>query len=50
MPAPPPTPPQSSESEPPDPPAPIERHRFATPVVHEVVLPPSAAMLDRSTW
>jgi hypothetical protein len=45
-----PTQPQSTESEPPDPPAPIERHHFATPVVHEVVLPPTAAMLDRSTW
>jgi hypothetical protein len=45
-----PTEPQSTQSAPLDPPAPIEQHHFATPVVHEVVPPPTAAMLDRSTW
>jgi hypothetical protein len=46
----PPTQPQPTEGPPPDPPSAIERHHFATPVVHEVVAAPSAAMLDRSTW
>ncbi|HEX4691198.1 MAG TPA: hypothetical protein VH276_10940 [Solirubrobacteraceae bacterium] len=50
MPAAPPIEPQPSESRPPEPPAPIERHHFATPVVHEVVPAPSVAMLDCSTW
>jgi hypothetical protein len=50
MPAPTPIEPQPPESRPQEPPAPIERHHFATPVVHEVVPAPSAAMLDGSTW
>jgi hypothetical protein len=49
MPAPSATQPQPPER-PPEPQTPIERHLFATPVVHEVPLPPSPALLDRSTW